>query len=174
MSGLPLWQFIFYQGKFRIMKKTISLTENQSGLPLAVRKWGSTIFGLFNLTIGVRYLSENPLTILGIGLGSSLIVCGLIMFIIGLILFNPTSKLAPKFEIDDQEINIKEAIHKRTKSIKWTNIKEITFKSFALEFSLTEDKMELVILKVDGATSLEIKKALREFAEKKSITVTGG
>ena len=156
------------------MKKTISLLENQ-GLPLAVRKWGTTIFGLFNLTIGIRYLGEYQLTNLVIGLGSSLlIVSGLIMFIIGLILFNPTSKLAPKFEIDDIEINIKEAIHKRTKSIKWTNIKEITFKSFALEFSLTGDKMELVILKVDGATALEIKKALREFAEKKSITVIGG
>ena len=157
------------------MKKTISLTENQRGMPLAVRKWATTIFGLLNLTIGIRYLGEYQLTNLVIGLGSSLlIVCGLIMFIIGLILFNPTSKLAPKFEIDDIEINIKEAIHKRTKSIKWTNIKEITFKSFAIEFSLAEDKMELVILKVDGATSLEIKKALREFAEKKSITVIGG
>ena len=89
------------------MKKTISLLENQ-GMPLAVRKWGTTIFGLFNLTIGIRYLGEYQLTNLVIGIGSSLlIVGGLIMFIIGLILFNPTSKLAPKFEIDDIEINIK-------------------------------------------------------------------
>ncbi|HEY9046311.1 MAG TPA: hypothetical protein VIN08_10465 [Ohtaekwangia sp.] len=152
------------------MKKTILLTQN--GLRRTVSKWLFIILGLSNSINGVRNLTETPLT--NWGLGILLLTSGLLIATLGLILFNPTNMFAPKFVIDDNEIQIREDVHVKTKAINWKDIKEITYKSFALDFLLNDNSNKLIILRTTGETSVEIKKSIREIADKKSISITGG
>ncbi len=112
------------------MKKTILLTQN--GLSGTVSKWLFVIFGLSNSINGVRNLTETPLTNWGLGLGILLLASGLLMATLGLILFNPTNMFAPKFVIDDNQIQIREDVHVKTKTINWNDIKEITYKIFCI------------------------------------------
>jgi hypothetical protein len=107
-------------------------------------------------------------------IGLLLAVSGLALLISGLILFDPKNKLAPKVVIDDIEILIREEIFKRTKSIKWTELKQIDLKSFALDFLFNDNRTLLVILKTTGETSKEIKKVIREMADRKSVNIIGG
>ncbi len=110
----------------------------------------------------------------GLGLGILLLASGLLMATLGFILFNPTNVFAPKFVIDDDEIQIREDVHLKTKTINWHDIKEITYKSFALDFLLNDNSNKLIILRTDGERSVEIKKSIREIADKKSINIIGG
>jgi hypothetical protein len=153
------------------MKKTILLTQN--GLSGTVSKWLFVILGLSNSINGVKNLTETPLTNWGLGLGILLLASGLLMATLGLILFNPTNMFAPKFIIDDNEIQIREDVHVKTKTINWNDVKEITYKSFALDFLLSDNSIKLIILRTNGETSVEIKKSIREIADKKSINIIG-
>ncbi len=161
-----------YSCKLTNMKKTILLTQN--GLGGTVSKWLFVIVGFSNSINGARNLTETPLTNWGLGLGILLVASGLLMVTLGLILFNPTNMFAPKFVIDDNEIQIREDVHVKTKTIKWNDMKEITYKSFALDFLLNDNSNKLVILRTNGDTSVEIKKSIREIADKKSINIIGG
>ncbi len=96
------------------------------------------------------------------------------MFVMGFILFNPKNNLAPKVEIDEERVAIREDIFKSKKEIRWSELKQIDFKSFALDFIFNDNKRQLVILRTTAPTSLEIKKSIREMAEKKSIMVVSG
>jgi hypothetical protein len=154
------------------MKKTILLTQN--GLSTTVSKWLFVILGISNSINGIHNLTETPLTNWGLGLGILLLSSGLLMAVLGLILFNPRNTFAPKFVIDDNEIQIREDVHTKTKTIHWSEIKEITYKSFALDFQLNDDSNKLIILRTNGETTVEIKKSLREIANRKSINVIGG
>jgi hypothetical protein len=156
------------------MKKTILLTQNPNRLTTTVSKWLFVLVGLPNVINGIDKLREVPLTNWGLFLGGFLLLTGLAMIIMGFILFDSTSKLAPKFEIDEVQILVKEDIFKKTKLLNWNEITEISFKPFALEFMFTDKSSQLVILKTTGETSIEIKKSIREIADKKLINIVGG
>lgn len=154
------------------MQKTILLTQN--GLNRTVSKWLFVIVGLSNSINGVRNLTETPLTNWGLGLGILLLLSGLLMAILGLILFNPRNMFAPKVVIDEDRIQVREEVHVKTKTMNWGDIKEITYGPFSLDFLFKDNTSQLVILRTDGVTSVEIKKSIRDFAERKSIEVIGG
>ncbi len=156
------------------MKKIILLTQNPSGLNQPVTKWLFIILGLFNLVRGIADLVGTSLTNWSLLIGLLLAVSGLALLIFGLILFDPKNKLAPKVVVDENEISIREDIFNRTKNIKWNELKQIDFKSFALDFLFNDSRTLLVILKTTGETSKEIKKAIREMADKKSVNIIGG
>ncbi len=99
---------------------------------------------------------------------------GILIAILGLIVFNPTNVLAPKFVIDENGIQIRGTLTVKTKTINWNDIKEITYKSFELDFLLNDNSSKLIILRTNGETSVEIKKSIREIADKKSINIIGG
>jgi hypothetical protein len=152
------------------MKKTILLTQHGL-LGSNISRWVITICGLLYSLIGIGNLIETP----RIGWGSiSMISIGLLQAIFGFILLDAKSMFAPKFIIDENEIRIREAIHKSTKSIIWSDIKEITYESFALDFLLNDGKNKVLNLQTNAETSIEIKKCIREIAEKKSINIIGG
>ena len=156
------------------MKKTIFLTQNPNGLSTTVSKWLFIMLGLFNSVNGIERLTSSPLTTWTLFLGVFLLLSGLLMFILGLILFSPTNKFTPRVVIDENEITIREDVFNRTKLIKWSDLKLIEFKSFAIDFLFNDNKTELIILPTTGETVIEIKKTLRELADKKLITVKGG
>lgn len=130
------------------MKKTILLTQN--GLGLTISKWLFVVLGLSNSITGVRSLTETPLTSWGLGLGILFLTSGILIATLGLILFNPANMFAPKVVIDENQILVREDVHAKTKSINWKDIKEITYKSFALDFLLQDNSNRSVILRTNA------------------------
>jgi hypothetical protein len=155
-----------------MQKRTILLT--QFDLSRNVTKWLFFIMGVSNLMNGISGLMRPQLSTGQIVLGSFVVATGILLMIPAFILFFPSSNLAPKCIIDEDVIKIKEDIHKKWKSIYWKNVKEITFKSFAIDFVLNDNSSENILLRTDGETSIEIKKSLRAIAETKSIPIIGG
>lgn len=156
------------------MKKTIFLTQNPNGLSTTVSKWLFLMLGLFNSMNGIDRLTSLPLTNWTLFLGIFLLLSGLLMFILGLILFSSTNKFTPRVVIDEDQITIRKDVFNRTKLIKWNDLKLIEFKSFALDFLYNDNKTQLIILPTTGETVIEIKKSIRELADKKLIAIKGG
>jgi len=138
-------------------------------------KWAFIISGSVNIMIGVRqiYLANSWTDWTEI-LGIVLAIGGLLMVIYGIIIFTPSSRLVPKIEIGDEQIIIKQEFSKNGVVLNWGNIKEIVYKTFEIDFVLNDDKTEIVNLQTSAEISVEIKETIRQLADQKQITVTGG
>ncbi len=156
------------------MKKTILLTQKPNGLRTSVSKWLYMMLGVFISLNGINRLTSSPSSSWTLFFGLILLLCGLIMFTLGLILFHPINKFSPRLVINDNEITVREDVFYRTKLIKWSDLKRIEFKSSAIEFLFNDNRTQLIKLPKTGETVSEIKKTLRELADKKLITVNGG
>ena len=151
------------------MKKTIELTPKST-------KWIFIFNGIVNTFVGINtlLLGDGLNHWIFLALAILLIVAGPLFFIYGIILFNPYGKIAPRVHIDEKVILIKSDLHKRAHSIHWNTIKEITYKSFELDFLLVDNKSEKITLPTSATISINIKKAIREFAGAKQINIIGG
>ena len=156
------------------MKKTIYLTHNPTGLSSKISKWLFILLGLFNSLNGIDKLTSSPLTNFTLFLGIFLLLSGLFMIMLGFMLFSPTSRFTPRVVMDENEITIRADVFNRSKVISWSDIKNIEFKSFAVDFLFNDNKNQLVILPTTGNISIEIKKSLRALADRKFIVVKGG
>ncbi len=154
------------------MQKTILLTRYELGPKIT--RFLFFILGISQSMQGIRHLDDAPLTTGDIIFGGFLLLSGLLLIFLGFTLFSSTVKFSPKLSVDDEKIIVREDVFKRTKRIDWKDIKEITFKSFALDILLNDDKEKLVILRTNAEVSIEVKKLVREMADKKMITIKGG
>jgi hypothetical protein len=155
------------------MKKTIPLTHNPRLISRSVSKWLFILVGIGNTINGIDKLMEGSLSTWILFLSIFLLLTGLLMLTLGIILFNPKSRFAPKVEVDDEQIIIREDVFNRTKSIRWREIKQIDFKSYALAFLYQDGTSQQVLLKTTKETSVEIKRSLRDMAYQKLITIRG-
>ena len=150
------------------MTKTIELTPKTT-------KWIFVFNGIINSGLGLRQLyTSDSWTNWGSILGLVLLIAGPLLLIYGLVLFNRTSKLTPKVQVDDNGIIIKEDIHKGQRMIEWKNVREISYKPFELNFFLTDNNIETVNLSTSGEISLDVKKTIRQFADERQIKIVGG
>jgi hypothetical protein len=154
------------------MKKTFLLTRHKFAPKTSKSLFG--ICGTINLVNGIRNLSQDYLTNWELIFGVLTVLCGLLIIILGFVLFNPDHKLSPKIAIDEDLILIRENIFKKTKQIHWNDLSQISFRSFALDFIYKNNTIEPLQLKTSAERSLEIKRSLREIADKKSVNITGG
>lgn len=150
------------------MNRTIELTPKSS-------RWIFLFNGAINAAIGLRIMLQMDSWIHWTSiLGVVLVVGGPILFVYGIILFNPSNKLTPTIQIDEVGLKINRDIFKKVIRIDWTSIQEITFKSFELDFKLDNNNIETVNLPTTADKSIEIKKTIREFSEKREIKIVGG
>ena len=150
------------------MKRIIELTPKST-------KWIFLFNGAVNTAIGINIILELNSWIHWTSiLGFILIVAGPILFFYGLILFNSSNKLNLRIEVNEQGLKINRDIFKKVISIDWTDIKEITYKSFELDFKLDNNRIEIVNLPTTADKSIEIKKTIREYCDRKKITIIGG
>ena len=108
--------------------------------------------------------------------GVILLSIGLLIILWGIILFNPKIWFLPKVSVDENAILIiliREEIFMKTKQVNWKDVKEITFKSFELDILRADNSNELIMLKTNAQTSIEVKKLLREIADRKSVMIVG-
>lgn len=153
------------------MRKMIPLT--QVGFSNNISKWLFLLMGVSNCSQGIERLVTIQNTQGKVGFAIFMIATGILMMIPTFVLFFPSSSLAPKCIIDEKAISIKEDVHKRWKTINWTEIKQLTYKSFVIEFLLNNNQEEYFHLRTNAETSIEIKKAIREIANQKSIPIIG-
>lgn len=150
------------------MKKTIELTPKST-------RWIFIFNGAVNTAIGLRVMLEMDSWVHWTSiLGIILIVGGPILFIYGIILFNPSNKLSPTISVNEQGLIINRDIFKKVISINWTEIKEITYKSFELDFKLNDDSIKTFNLPTTADKSIELKKTIREICDNKKIRIVGG
>lgn len=137
-------------------------------------KWAFIFNGIVNTIIGINLLMQSDLwihwtTILGI----LLIIAGPLFLIYGIILISPFNR-APKMQIDDRGLLIMNENYKKGLNIDWTNIKEITYRTFALDFVLDDSKIVTVDLPTTAKKTNEIKQTIRTYSEPKNIKIIGG
>lgn len=156
------------------MKKTILLTRNPNGLNATVSKLLFILLGLSGLIRGGFDLASATSAFWSTTIALLLVVSGIMMLMLGFILFNPKNKFSPKIEIDENNISIREDVYLRTKKINWDELKQIQFKSFAWDFLFNNGKSLLVVLRTTNEGSMEVKKSLMEVASKKSIQIVAG
>lgn len=154
------------------MQKTILLTRGELG-PKITRVL-FFVLGISQVMQGIRQLDGIPLTTGDSIFGAFLSLTGLLLIVLGFALFNPAFKFCPRFSVDDERIVVREDIFYATKRIDWKDIKEIAFKSFALDILLKDGKEELLILRTNAEASIEVKKLVREMADRKMILIKGG
>jgi hypothetical protein len=158
-----------------IFFKTYSSMKNTIQLTPKAAKWVFIFNGMLYLMLGVGQLVRAETLISWWGLfGMVLVLVGPVMIIYGILLFYPAHRLVPKVQVDDLGIVIKEELYKRERLLFWNNIKEISYKSFELDFLLDNDRVEQVHLPTNAAISVEIKKIIRQFADRNHISVVGG
>ncbi len=150
------------------MRKIIALTPNTT-------KWSYIVSGILNLALGIsHFLKANSLTDWESIAGAFVGLTGILVILFGVFSSDPANKLIPKVQVDETGILVKENIHKSERKIDWKNIKEITYKSFELDFLLNDNNKETVNLRTNGEISIEIKKVIRKFADDRQIRIIGG
>jgi hypothetical protein len=102
-----------------------------------------------------------------------LILGGLYLIFFGVLGLSEKSKYAPKVALTDETIQIKKSFWKPAKQLKWNDITSINFKSYQIHFQF---KKETYTFNYNSTadTSIEIKIAIRSFAESKGIEVVAG
>lgn len=154
------------------MQKTILLTNY--GLGPKMTKYLFFLLGVSQSMQGFKQLDDTPLTTGDIILGGFLLFTGVLLIVLGFTLFSPTLEFSPKVSVDDEKIIVREDLFKRTQRVDWKDIKEITFKSFALSVLLNDSNEKLILLRTSAEGSIDVKKLVREVAESKSIPTKGG
>ncbi len=153
------------------MNHTILLTKNDSYISAKTNRIMSIIGGLLFVSLGILqfYRYQNEYLILFI-LQS---ISGLYFIMYGYLGQSKKSKYAPKVLLTNEFILIKKSIWKPAKHLNWSDIKSIQYGSYQIDFQLTKEAYTFTY-NTTSSTSLEIKRAIREFAENKSIEVNGG
>lgn len=150
------------------MQSTIELTPKST-------RWIFLFNGAVNSVIGLRIILQMDSWLHWTSiLAFILIIGGPILFVYGIILFNPSNRLSPRIQVNDEGLKINRDIFKKVLRINWANIQEIRFKSFELDFNLDNNNVETVNLPTTAEKSIEIKKTIREFCENKDIKIVGG
>lgn len=154
------------------MQRTILLTHHELGPKIS--KFLFFMIGISQSVQGIRHLIDTPLTTGDILFGGFLLLIGVILIFLGFTLFSHTASLSPKITVDEERIIAREKIFSRVKRIDWKDIKEITFKSYELDILQSSNHTQVIILRTTPDVSIEVKKLVREMADKKMITVNGG
>lgn len=80
---------------------------------------------------------------------------------------------APRVDVYNEGVFLKSKAFGSGREVKWDEIKSISFHSFQIDFKLDTEPI-FFTYKSTAATSKKIKEAIRDMAEMKGITVTGG
>ena len=127
---------------------------------------------VFGLQGGLSLARERD-SVLWLSLGGLLVAGGLFYLYMALTMGSKTARLSPKVRLTDEFIEFRLGFFMASIVIRWDEVRLILLKSYRTEFELRESRTEV---KYSGTAelSLEVKEAIREFAERKNIEVHGG
>lgn len=127
---------------------------------------------VFGLQGGLSLARERD-SVLWLSLGILLMAGGVFYLYMALVIGSKTSRLSPKVRLTDDFMEFKLGVLPGSMVIRWEEVRSILLKSYRLEIELRESRKEIKY-KVPAKLSVEVKEAIREFAERKNIEVHGG
>ena len=156
------------------MSKTILIGMNNK-FSVKANRWLFSLTGLLLLTNGVYliYNYNNSLEPIGLILVILILFVGFYYGMIGLTAFSQNSKFALRVKIDNNSIELKNNFFKLVTQLNWTDLQSIEFGLYEISFQLT-GTTKVFSYDSNAAVSREIKKTIREFAERKNVMVIGG
>ncbi len=155
------------------MEKTILIGSGNQKFSLKAQRglffFAGAIFvaqGFFYLITGMGWpMLSIPLSIL-------IILGGAYHFFMGIAISSERSKYSPKVKLSDDEIVFRLEPFKANIVIQWADIRSISLMSYSLAFELAESR-KVIKYRTSGEISIEIKEAIRDFAEQKGVIVDG-
>lgn len=156
------------------MSKTILIGMNNK-FSVKANRWLFSLTGLFFLTNGTYliYNYNNSSEPVGLILGILILFGGLYYGMIGLTTFSQNSKFALRVKIDTNSIEFKNNLFKPVTKLNWADCQSIEFGLYEISFQLT-DTTKVFSYNSNSDVSRDIKKTIREFAERKNVKVIGG
>ncbi len=154
------------------MNQTILLGLNNNFSIKANRRL-AIFLGLIFCLNGFFNLIQNNEDLLFQILGLLLLLSGVLYLFYSFYGFSQKSKFAPKVLLTNEFLQIRESFWKPAKQLNWNNISSINYLSYQIDFQLNKESYSF-IYNASSDTSIEIKRAIREFAENKGIEVIGG
>ncbi len=127
------------------------------------------------LTIGTAYLIIGGINLFHPGsifesVGN--MVFGVIFCAYAIFTFS-TTPLTSRVRIGDSTLEFRKSFFGKTWQLDWSEIMSMEFRSFEIQFNL-KDNVKVFSYNSKPETSIDIKKSIREMAEKKDIEVIGG
>ena len=100
-------------------------------------------------------------------------IYGTIALFTGLFLYSEKSRFSKKVKVNEKGIYLKSRVFKKGKFINWSVIKSIEFSKYQFTFELNHSQY-IFHYKSNPEYSIAAKRAIREVANLKGISVTGG
>ncbi len=156
------------------MEETILLGYGNHEFSLkAQRRLYFFLGGLFVLMGISRFFGESELSFFSIAISVLMMFAGVYHLSRAFAVSSAKSKYAPKVRLTEEFIEFRLDVFQANISINWADIRAITLMSYGLAFQLTESQ-RILKYRTSGKISIEIKEAIRDFAETKGIVVDGG
>jgi hypothetical protein len=140
----------------------------------ATTRWIYLLLGVSHTLLGINKLNEASLKTSSFVIGVITLVVGITLLILGVVWFSPFFLFSPHILLTDDTLSFKEKAFKKAKVFLWREIKSITYKNFQIEIQYQNQSKEALFLNTDAVRSVEIKKAVRAFADTRQIPVAGG
>lgn len=153
------------------MKQIILLTSNTNYVSAKTNRMMMIIGGVVYVGLGIfqfyRYQNEYLVFLI---LTS---ISGIYFIFFGYFGLSEKSKYAPKVFLNEDFIQIKKSFWKPANKIVWSEVLSINYRSYQIDFRLNKGVYSFNY-NTTSETSIEIKRAIRSFAEIKGIEVNGG
>ncbi len=154
------------------MNKKIILKPTTN--PLLLGRIFNTLIGIIFIVVGSINISLKAFDTYMIILNIILMLLGFYYFISGIFLLSPDSRYAPRIEMDEDGVLIKDDIFHRSKYFDWTGISEIKFGIYKFTIQLKSGKSQTFKLNFQQeAINEEIKSSFTETGRRNNIMITG-
>ncbi len=154
------------------MKKTILLGTNFFNFPNKLSVWASVLAGIVFISNGAIHIYREVAGPVGLVLGIMMIPIGLGYCFYGAFVYNKSSRYAPRFSFDAQQLLFKKTLSNKPITFDWDHIKKIEM-PYRLTVSVG-GSYQTLDYRTSSEISKEIKSAIREMAESKNIEIAGG
>ena len=142
--------------------------------PLLLGRIFNTLIGIIFIAVGGMNISLKTFNTYMIVLNVILMLLGLYYLISGLFLLAPGSRYAPRIEMDEDGVLIKDDIFHRSKYYDWTGIAGISFGIYKFTVQLKSGKTQTFQLNFQQEDiNEEITSSLTEIGMLKNIIITG-
>lgn len=128
-----------------------------------------TVIGTIYFLIGSNKMYTSGPSVEAIGW----MVTGFFIVVYRIVNFT-TTFLTPRVTLDESKITLKNKFFGSRKLVGWSNINSIDFGQYVINFQLKAGGRETFSYRAHPDVSVEIKEAIREIANAKSIDVADG
>ncbi len=155
------------------MNKTILLSNGTNYVSAKTNRFMWIIGAVVYIGIGISQIYRYEDEKFGFIVWSYLILGGLYLLGYSFLGLSEKSKYAPKVLLNEDYILIKKSFWKPAKQLNWNNISSIKYQSYQIDFRGNKETYTFTY-DTSSATSIEIKRAIRELAENKRMQVISG